>query len=191
MRNFLFVMGELADKDIDWLIGAGTMRQLAPGTVIIREGVKIDSIYIVLDGTLEVILSGPAKAPAQTLMAGEIVGELSFLDSRPPLATVRARTACSVFAIPREALRKHLETNHAFAAGFYRALGISLAVRFRSLSARAAGAGNEAYLAAADQLDDEQLDTVNLASTRFDWMLRRFLAKEEGVKDAARRPVPR
>jgi CRP-like cAMP-binding protein len=189
MRNFLFVMGELADKDIDWLVSAGTARELAPGTVIIREGAKIDSIFIVLGGTLEVVVGAAPGAPVQTLMAGEIVGELSFLDTRPPLATVRARTACTVFAIPREKLRVHLETNPAFAAGFYRALGISLAIRFRSLSARSSGS-NAASVADADQLDDAQLDAVSLASARFDWMLRKFMAKEG--KDAGTiRPVPR
>ena len=59
---------------------------------LIEQGVPVDSVFILLDGRLAVWLRprhGPEREIAR-LNAGEIVGEMSFVDARPPSATVRA-----------------------------------------------------------------------------------------------------
>ncbi len=59
------------------------------GTVLIREGVPVGTLYILLEGHLRVVLEGSGRQIA-SLEVGEIVGEMSFIDARPPSATVHA-----------------------------------------------------------------------------------------------------
>ena len=57
-----------------------------------------------------------------TLRSGEVLGELSFLDSRPPSASVIATTEVTVLALSRQKLNAKLAADAPFAARFYRAL---------------------------------------------------------------------
>ncbi|MCW8139505.1 MAG: cyclic nucleotide-binding domain-containing protein [Planctomycetota bacterium] len=177
MRKVLYILGRLADEDVDWLTVTGARRRLTRGTVLVTEGTPIDEVFLVLDGELAVTSSRTGGRELARLGSGEVVGELSFLDSRPPVATVSvAGEAATVLGIPRGALSTKLEEDAAFAARFYRALGTFLAARLRSTvlelgDARASGA---ARAEAEDELDPELLDQLELAGARFDWMLGRL-----------------
>src|SRR5581483_8678239 len=87
MKKVLFLLGELRDIDIEWLIANGQRRAVRADEVLIRQGQPLDALFLVLDGTLEV--SGGGGMPF-LLGCGEVVGEISFVDSRPPTATVKA-----------------------------------------------------------------------------------------------------
>src|SRR5208337_1587497 len=69
----------------------------ATRVVIAHQGVPVDSVFIVIDGQLQVY-SGNAEIAK--LLAGEIVGEISFVDSRPPSASVKVTVDSQVLAIP-------------------------------------------------------------------------------------------
>ncbi|MBZ5604300.1 MAG: cyclic nucleotide-binding domain-containing protein [Acidobacteriia bacterium] len=56
--------------------------------MLIREGQPIEWLYILLDGRLVVSLGSGQQVAV--LDSGEIVGEISFVDSRPPNASVTA-----------------------------------------------------------------------------------------------------
>ena len=62
------------------------------GETLIEKGKDIGALYILLDGVLEV--SGLPNEKRIRLSSGEVVGEVSLLDSRPPTATI-CRTASS------------------------------------------------------------------------------------------------
>jgi len=177
MRKALFILGDLADEDLDWLVAAAKRQKLAEGDVLVREGVYSDSVYILLDGALSVRIAARDYAEINVLHAGEFIGELSFLDSRPPSATVVAARDSTVAAIPRAELKSKLERDTAFAARFYRALGVFLAHRLRFQTARAAGGSGAPSLNddvdAEGEIDPELLDSVSLAATRFEWFQQR------------------
>jgi bacteriocin-type transport-associated protein len=181
MRKVLFVLSELADADLDWILLNGVKQTHPPGSVLIEEGEPISVLYILLDGELAVTLRALEGKEVARLRAGEILGELSFLDSRPPTATVTALDEVTVLSVPRSALSSKLEEDSAFAARFYRALGIFLASRLRRTQ-KSLGYGAEEILDDAveheDELDPELLENVALAGARFDWMMRRL--REEG-----------
>ena len=103
------------------------------GTVIIQQGVPVDSVFIVIDGQLQVY-SGSVEIAK--LLAGEIVGEISFVDSRPPSASVKATVDSQVLAIPKAALRAKLQKDLGFASRFYLSLATFLADRLRVADAR-------------------------------------------------------
>jgi CRP-like cAMP-binding protein len=161
------------------MVEHGVRQAFSDGTVLIREGQPIDVLYVLLDGHLSVRLAALGGQEVATLRSGEVLGELSFLDSRPPSASVIAQGEVSVLTIRRSSLSVQLERDTAFAARFYRALGIFLSSRLRKTQQRL-GYGGEGILddevAHEDELDPGLLDQVALAGARFDWMLKRLRA---------------
>src|SRR5687768_11802435 len=106
MRKVLFIFGNLSDGDVEWLAAVGESRSFLKGSVLIQEGKQIQEVYILLDGQLSVLAASPQKSlTINTLQKGEIIGELSFLDSRPPSATVIAAMDSVVLAISRDRLK--------------------------------------------------------------------------------------
>jgi CRP/FNR family transcriptional regulator, cyclic AMP receptor protein len=170
----MYLMGALVDSDIDWLASHGDGLRLSPGQTLVQEGRAIDALFVVLDGQLTVKSGASFVA---TLLPGEVVGEISFVDSRPPLATVTADGAARVLAVRRDVLREKLDADPKFAANFYRALAIFLADRLRSTTAML-GYGPPEQDAApeapglSDELGDELMETVSLGTRRFDNLLR-------------------
>jgi CRP-like cAMP-binding protein len=172
MRKAMYLMGALDDSDIEWLAANGTAQRLAKGQVLVREGQAIDSLYVVLDGQLAVQAGGTRLA---TLLAGEVVGEISFVDSRLPLATATALDAARILAVRREVLSAKLAADSKFAANFYRALAIFLADRLRATTTRM-GYGppeQDTAVEADDELSDDLMETISLGTRRFDNLLRR------------------
>ena len=105
------------------------------------------------------------------LGAGELVGELSFLDSRLPTASVTASASSAVLCIGRSILAAKLEVDHPFAARIYRTFGIVVASRLR-MTLATLGGGDPAD--DDDRLDDDALDNVTVAGARFEWLLERL-----------------
>jgi len=130
MKRALCILGELNDRDIDWLVEVGRREQVPAGRVLIYEGRPVDTLYILLDGTLIVSISAVERQIAR-LSSGEVVGEMSFIDSRPPSATVQTLEACLVLAVPQSQLAEKLQHDEGFASRFYRALAMLLSQRLR------------------------------------------------------------
>lgn len=173
MRRALYILGQLDDTDVEWLAQHGVRRSLQDNEVLVREGGAIDSLFITLSGRLRVVMSSGEELAH--LSAGEVVGEISFVDSAPPDATVSAMGDASVLALPRAALQQRLARDNGFAARFYRALAIFLADRLRTTTQRLAY-GAPGDLDTDDILEDELdigvLDAVSQAGERFTRLLR-------------------
>jgi len=181
MRKVLFLFGQLNDDDVEWMLTAGARRFLPAGATLIEQGVPVDAVFILLEGRLGVWLKGrrsPEREIAR-LNAGEIVGEMSFVDARPPSATVRALEDSTVFAIAKSVLNAKLAADQGFAARFYRALAIYLSTtvreRHRALGYGSAQVEEEGEEDDADELDANVLDGVYLAGERFDRMVKRVM----------------
>jgi len=170
MRKAMYLMGALEDGDIEWLAVNGAVQRLTQGQALMREGVDSDSLFVVLDGQFAVDVGGTRVT---TLLAGEIVGEISFVDGRPPSATVTALDAARILAVGREALRTKFSADPRFAAHFYFALAAFLADRLRTTTARLAH-GDGVATEDADELSEALMETVSLGTQRFDKLLRRL-----------------
>jgi CRP-like cAMP-binding protein len=167
MRKVLFIFGQLRDTDVDWLASHGRRRRLPANSVLITAGVSVETLYIVLEGEVQVLQPRSGREIAR-LVAGEIVGEMSFIDTRPPSATVRAATDVVVYAISKQHLLQHLDDDVAFAARFYKAVATFLSDRVRKATAADEGES-------ADELDDSVLDNLDRAGARFDGFGRKLL----------------
>src|SRR4029077_368788 len=95
-------------------------------------------------------LLGRQEREIARLNAGEIVGEMSFVDARPPSATRRGLEDSTVFAISKPVLTDKLSRDLGFAARFYRALAIYLSTTVRERH-RMLGYGSGAELGEAPQ----------------------------------------
>ena len=168
MRKALFLLGTMNDADIDWMAVNGTRKKLSAGQTLIAQGVPTDHLFVILDGAC--VVSAGGRELAQ-LHSGEILGEVSFVDSRAPTATVSALEDSTFLAIPRDQLAQKLHSDVAFAARFYRALSVFLADRLRATLAGGSGKGAQDE---SDEMDMDMLDQVALASARFDWLLNRL-----------------
>jgi CRP/FNR family cyclic AMP-dependent transcriptional regulator len=177
MRKILFLLGQLNDADLEWIIRHGRRQHIPAGSVLIEEGRPIDAVFILLQGALQVASSSLGPNTIH-LGAGEVVGEMSLLDSRPPSATVTAEQDSLVLALPRDTLLESLQENAEFAARFYRSLALFLCHRMRNLYQQLGyGKGqpldeDQQY---EDELSPELLDSVHLAASRFDRALQRIL----------------
>lgn len=180
MRKALYILADLDDRDLSWLRDTGAVQSIMPGEVIIREGEPVTSLFIVIEGSLEVVIEN-GKRIAE-LSVGDIVGEMSLIEKRPPSASVRALTAARLLAVPQESVRSRLNSDASFAARFYRALAVFLSDRLRSTVATlgyGAARHNESArqtLERDNELDEGLLDTLHVAGDR----MRRLLAMLEG-----------
>jgi CRP/FNR family transcriptional regulator, cyclic AMP receptor protein len=168
MRRVLFLFGQLRDQDIDWFAEVGAVEFYDAGVTLIRQGMEIDRIYILLDGSL--IVSTESAGRLAQLAPGEVVGEISFVNSLPPSADVIADAPSKLFSIPRELLSRRLDRDVEFASRFYKSIAMFLADRLRSTVQRL-GYGSASQSQPADtgeELDDLVLDTVYMAGLRFE-----------------------
>ena len=174
MEKVLFILGELDDDDIDWILETGKRKELPIGTVLIQQGQPIDAVYILLEGELTVTTAAAQGREIAALSTGEVVGEMSFIDARPPSATVTAKTEALVLCLPRSQLAIKLKQDVGFASRLYRALAIFLSERLR-LAVHLIGNSNPSPLKMADSgLTQAAKDRAAIAQTRLDWMLRRL-----------------
>ncbi len=179
MRKILFLMSHLSEPELDWMMEHGQKRTIDAGEVLIRKGEAIDSLFVILDGTVEVLGVSANGAPIRA-GCGEVLGEVSMLDPRPPMATVVAKTDTVVLALSLELLNEKLQDDEAFAAHFYHSLALLLAHRLRkTVRSLVLGEGelfseDEEY---EDELNPEMLDSVHLMGNRFNRVLQQKLSE--------------
>ena len=167
MRQSLVLLGILDDSDIEWMLRVGFKRQLKPGERLIIEGVVIDSLHVVLTGAFGVVL-GNGQRLAQ-LLAGDIVGEMSFLDARPPSATVVTEELSWVLEVPTDAVRERLSGESGFAGRFYRSLAVFLSLRMRATAAQLgySQARTQDQEHEASEVPEDIMGQLSLAGHRF------------------------
>jgi len=168
MKRVLFFLGQLNDRDVEWMITNGSKLTLETGDRLINKGESVDSLYIVLSGQLAVCTNN--NETVAKLEAGEIVGEMSFLESRPPSVSVIVTQPTVVYQISREMITARFVTNMEFRANFYYALALFLSNRLRKTTDQL-GYGNPEE---EDLIDINVLDGVAQAGARFGQILHRF-----------------
>ncbi len=172
MRKVLFIFSVLSDADVEWLASSGQRRVLDPGTTLIPLGSRVDNLYFVLDGRLQIkSKSGDIIAK---LESGEIIGEMSLVDPAPTAVSVEVETLTTVLSLPDAMVRDKLATDLPFASRFYRALCVFMADRMRQTTMRYGYGANAEDPHAKDELNEDLLENVHLAGARFERMLRRL-----------------
>ena len=176
MRKVLFILGQLNDSDVEWLSTVGERRRVPAGAELISEGVALDTVYLVLDGQLSVWAGKSVKLA--DIASGDILGEMSLVDSSKTSAAVRVDRDSLVLAVSKTALTERLKADVGFAARFYKAIALFLADRMRNTIRRMGYGKLEDDPARddidVDELDVEVLDNVHLAGARFERILKKL-----------------
>lgn len=175
MRKVLFILGQLTDADAEWLANHGQRLKVPKGTELIKQGTRIDTVYIILDGAMGVMTARGARL-AQ-VSSGDILGEMSLVDSSLTSASVVVEQDSTVLAVSKLQLTAKLKEDVGFAARFYRALALFLADRMRNTISRMGYGKDEPADSAQSEdgeLDADVLDNVHLAGARFDRMLKKL-----------------
>lgn len=143
----------LDEMEAETLLGAFRPATYLPGETILDEGQRSRSLFLIEDGTVEVLKrasDGEAASVIAELGAGDFVGEMSYLDDEPTSAAVRARSACTLWVLSRDALRR----DRAAEARVSRELDASLSRRVLDRFRRT----NQAYAASLRaQLEESRL----------------------------------
>ncbi len=109
-----------------------TIRLMA-GEYLMREGEASTEMYYLQSGTLAVFKrKGDAEHQIGSIMTGELVGEMSFLDQQPRSATVKAMTDAILIQVPLE----KFESTMAGMPKWFSALLHTLTERLRKADAR-------------------------------------------------------
>ena len=174
MRNTLFIFGQLTDDDVVWLTETGSPQKLAVGVQLIEEGTPVQFVYLLLDGEAKVTTGENGQIDVARLRAGDMIGEMSFVDASPPSASVTTTVDSMVLEIPRHALERKLQADSGFASRFFRALAMLLSDRLRQTMDRFRSKGRDApeHALAIDELDPNVLEVVTRAGERFERMLK-------------------
>ncbi|MEZ5416682.1 MAG: cyclic nucleotide-binding domain-containing protein [Vicinamibacterales bacterium] len=171
MRRALYFLGILDDQDVAWMMAHGRKLTMAPGDHLIRQGEPADSLFFVLDGAFTVYTAAAPRVAE--LRAGDVVGEISFVDARPPSASVRADVESKVGAIPRTALQARLTEDVGFAARFYQSIAVFLADRLRTTTGHLGGGPQLSEdIEDADELASHLMASIAMAGLRFTEMQR-------------------
>ena len=84
---------------IDLFRNATDVVSFPAGAVIFKEGEPGDTMYVVKDGAIDVLIRDKL---IDTVEPGEIVGEMAIIDSGPRSATAVARTPCQLVPIDQK-----------------------------------------------------------------------------------------
>jgi CRP/FNR family transcriptional regulator, cyclic AMP receptor protein len=171
MKRVLFVLGQLNDLDIDWMMRHGSRKYLRSGDWLIRQGEEVENLFIVLSGTFSVINEYRPDIEIASIGPGEVLGEMSFIDARPPEASVLTMENATVFYISKEMIKKHMRKEPDFAARFYLAISMFLSNRLRTTMSTL---GFSLSPDDVDEIDLNVMQQVGQAGHRFSQILHKF-----------------
>jgi len=127
------LLNEMNDADLDWIFAAGTWKQVPGNAVLVEEGSRLQTLYLVMEGLLGVYSAALGGKQLATVGAGQIIGEMSFLEERPASATVKALEDSEVLAIDRASLDPKLQSDAPLASRLYKSLAVITSRRLREM----------------------------------------------------------
>jgi CRP/FNR family cyclic AMP-dependent transcriptional regulator len=125
----------------DWVLIVDRAKRTTfnKGDVLIHAGKQNKAVYLIVKGRARV-QTGASKAFVAQLEAGEVCGEMAFLESGVASASVTASDTLEVCAIEWSALTDLFELYPHMGSRFYRSLAVNLSRRMRELLGARQGA---------------------------------------------------
>jgi len=119
----------------DWTLIADKAKRIEfkQGEPIVQKGKRTQGVFLLLKGSARVQLASRFRDTVPAITAGEVCGEISFIDDLPATATVLALEPVEVFYLERSVLQSLFELFPHLGSRFYRSLASSLSRRLREL----------------------------------------------------------
>jgi CRP-like cAMP-binding protein len=117
----------------DWALisDKATRMQFKAGEQFVHRGKRTHGLYLLVQGTASVQIAG--HGTPREIGAGEVCGEISFLDELPATADVVASEAVLAYYLDRPTLQSLFELFPHLGSRFYRSLASILSRRLREL----------------------------------------------------------
>jgi CRP-like cAMP-binding protein len=126
------------DELLKLFLPAGSVRMLAPGEELMTAGKAAHSLYLVMEGSIELYKSdGTALGTSLNLEQGRIVGELSFLSGNLPSVTAVAAKAglkVKVAELGHSQLEQQLRDQASLASRFMVSLAGRLSTKVSNMN---------------------------------------------------------
>lgn len=131
------VFTRLGDEELAQLEAIGEAREFAPGAVLIAEGTATDEMFLIEYGTVRINKRAwKDSADVADARAGQILGEVSFIDDGLPSATAIAASQVKAIALSKTRLRELAAQHPVIGLHIYQSLALLLAARLRDTSDR-------------------------------------------------------
>jgi uncharacterized protein YhbP (UPF0306 family) len=96
------VFRDLPEQEAESLAAQLQTLEVGAGDVIVRQGAPADKFFIIIDGEVEVTREDDGQIRTlATLKRGQFFGEIAILRNTPRMATVKAVTPTTLFAMER------------------------------------------------------------------------------------------
>ncbi len=117
----------------DWalIVDKAVRMQFKAGGNIVQKSKRTHGLYLILNGVASVQIA--ALGTSLEVSAGEVCGEISFLDELPATAEVIAKTAVEAYYLDRPTLLSLFELFPHLGSRFYHSLAGILSRRLREL----------------------------------------------------------
>lgn len=104
--------------------------RLAPGDVLFKAGETGDAMFVVLEGTLEVLVG---ETVVERATRGAILGEMALIDQSPRSATVVARENAALVKLDSARFQRLVQQHPFFATHVMKVLADRIRAKDRSL----------------------------------------------------------
>jgi CRP-like cAMP-binding protein len=117
----------------DWALVAdkATRVRFKKGDLLVQRGRRANGVFLLIKGTARVDI--PSQSDARMIGAGEVCGEMSFLEDAPASASVVAEEEVEAYHLDRPTLQSLFELFPHLGSRFYRSLATNLSRRLREL----------------------------------------------------------
>lgn len=131
----LSIFQDMTDAEIEYLITRSHVIVCDAHAPIIREGVRENTVFVVLEGNVEIWLGDTL---VQVIPAGGVVGELAYLLHLPRTATVKAASeAVRIMSLSDTMLNNLAKSNAVISAKFFRNLARIIGARLVATNQKA------------------------------------------------------
>ena len=122
---------------VQWLNNTGRSCEVPASTTVIQEGERPDHLLILLNGRLIATTTDQRAQQEQlaTLTSGSLVGEMSWLEQRPAVATISTAEECTVLQLQHARLDRLGDEHPLLAAELHRLIAQKLAVQIKEQNA--------------------------------------------------------
>ena len=138
------LLADASEEEWATLLAHTRSRRFGPGDAIVTAGTADQSLYLVLEGQLEVLATGRGRRGSRRLAsvaAGSVIGELSFFDVGGRSALVRAVTPAVLAEMSRSEFDALAIASPDLARRLLLDLGRILAQRLRAVQGAATVTG--------------------------------------------------
>jgi CRP-like cAMP-binding protein len=113
---------EFGDNDARWLHEHGVLARVRAGDRVITEGVTPEHIYVVLEGEFQISSQSINDPDIGRVKAGELLGEMSYINRRPPGGSVDAVVDGVLLAVRRNDVDAKIKEDPEFGSRFRKVL---------------------------------------------------------------------